>query len=101
MGMSVRESTFCRVRPFALILPILLCLFTLGRSQQLPAANYDESKVGTYSLPNPLVFNDGTPVESPAAWKNRRRAELLELFAANIYGHSPAPPNKLTYDLLD
>ena len=42
-------------------------------------SNYDESKVGRYTLPDPLVFADGKPVRDAAAWK-RRRAEILRLY---------------------
>src|SRR5690242_4790755 len=69
--------------------------------RQIPSTNYDESKVGSYTLPDPLVFNDGKPVRTAADWTKRRRAEVLELFAANIYGHNPAAPSKLRYKVFD
>ena len=40
-------------------------------------ANLDESKVPPYTLPDPLVCIDGTPVRDSAAWQNKRRPELL------------------------
>jgi len=40
------------------------------------------------SLPDPLVMQDGSLVNSPEAW-TKRRAELLELFRVNVYGRSP------------
>src|SRR5690606_23440994 len=49
-----------------------------GRSE----FNYDESKVPTHTLPDPLVGADGQRVASPAQWA-ARRAELLELFRDN------------------
>lgn len=51
--------------------------------------NYDETKVGTYTLPDPLRANDGTPVRDAADWRTRRRPELLELFAREVYGRTP------------
>src|SRR5271169_6524101 len=68
---------------------------------QNPSANYDESKVGSYTLPDPLVFNDGKPVRTPQDWSRRRRPEILELFAANVYGHSPQAPKELRYEVFD
>jgi len=68
---------------------------------ETPATNYDESKVGAYTLPDPLVFNDGTPVRTAEAWTTRRRGEILELFAANVYGHGPAAPASLRYKVFD
>jgi hypothetical protein len=65
---------------------------------QVDSANYDESKVGTYTLPDPLVFADGKPVRSATDWK-RRRIEILELFATNVYGHSPKPPAKTKFEI--
>ena len=50
----------------------------------------DETKVPPYALPDPLVFADGTPVRDAAAWRGRRRPELLEIFAREIYGRTPA-----------
>ncbi len=35
--------------------------------------NYDEAKVGTYSLPDPLVMNNGKPVMDAATWSKVRR----------------------------
>lgn len=52
--------------------------------------NYDEAKVGTYTLPDPLVFNDGSPVRDAAAWTAKRRPELLEHFAREMYGRTPS-----------
>jgi len=50
--------------------------------------NYDESKVPAYTLPDPLRFEDGTPVRSARDWP-RRRAEILALFERHVYGRIP------------
>src|SRR5438874_3174718 len=75
-------------------------LFCTGAAAQSPRANYEESKVGTYALPDPLRFNNGKPVRSPRDWK-RRRKEILELFATNVYGHSPKPPKGTRFDIFE
>jgi hypothetical protein len=51
--------------------------------------NYDESKVLPYTLPNPLLLGDGTPVRDAATWRAKRRPELLEIFAREVYGRTP------------
>ena len=51
-------------------------------------ANYDEDKVPDYTLPDPLIFEDGTEVENAAMWE-RRRAEILSLFESQVYGKMP------------
>ena len=58
-------------------------------------ANYDETKVPKYSLPNPLVMNDGTRVKSAEQWTNQRRSEVLTLFMKHAYGAMP-PAKKIT-----
>jgi hypothetical protein len=50
---------------------------------------YDESAVPAHILPDPLLFEDGTPIPSAGEWP-RRRGELLRLFADHFYGHAPA-----------
>lgn len=52
-------------------------------------ANYDESKVPVYTLPDPLIDNTGRPVTDSAHWRSTRRPELIDLFAAHIYGRTP------------
>ncbi|HZW29843.1 MAG TPA: hypothetical protein VFF52_03995, partial [Isosphaeraceae bacterium] len=42
-------------------------------------ANYDESKVGQYHLPDPLVTSGGRKVTTSAEWFQERRPELLRL----------------------
>ncbi len=51
--------------------------------------NFDESKVVPYTLPDPLICSDGTPVTSPELWTERRRQEILDLFATQMYGVMP------------
>ncbi len=54
------------------------------------AANSDESKASPYtSLPDPLIFNNGTKVTTPAQWEKRRK-EIKEDFDKEIYGRVPA-----------
>jgi hypothetical protein len=69
---------------------VALCLACLTlQAQDKPfVANYDEAKVGNYTLPDPLKMNDGTDVKTPLQWR-KRRAELLELFAREVYGRTP------------
>ncbi|HFB98769.1 MAG TPA: acetylxylan esterase, partial [Bryobacterales bacterium] len=33
--------------------------------------NYDESKVPKFTLPDPLVCEDGTPVRDPKTWREK------------------------------
>lgn len=44
------------------------------------------------SLPDPLETFDGTPVETPADWTERRRPELKQLFEHYVYGYRPPAP---------
>jgi hypothetical protein len=53
-----------------------------------PAPITDESMVPPYQLRDPLVCNDGTPVRSADTWHNKRRPELLQLFASEMYGRT-------------
>ncbi|GAA0554519.1 hypothetical protein FHS83_001756 [Rhizomicrobium palustre] len=52
-------------------------------------ANFDETKAGSYTLPDPLVAADGTAVKTPKDWWSKRRPEIAELFEREIYGRVP------------
>jgi len=56
--------------------------------QNANQANYDESKVGSYTLPDPLVTSNGTRITDRRAWRTRR-TELLKTFASQVYGRTP------------
>ena len=60
-------------------------------------ANYDESKVPEYTLPDPLVTADGQKVTDAKTWQETRRAEVLELFREHMYGWSPKRPERVSY----
>jgi hypothetical protein len=59
-------------------------------------SNYDEDKIRPYSLPDPLVFANGTRVRDATAWK-RRREELIQLYETDIFGRIPADAPKVTW----
>lgn len=63
--------------------------------------NYDEAKVGSYTLPDPLTMLDGTPVRTADDWVNRRRPEIVRLFEENQFGKTPGRPEKMTFDVFD
>ena len=68
---------------------------------QCPATtNCDESKVVSYTLPDPLVFQDGKPVKTAKDWK-KRREELIGLFQENQYGRNPAAPKGVKFEMFD
>ena len=50
--------------------------------------NYDEDKVPSYSLTDPLTFTDGRAVTQASDWLERR-AEILQLFETEVYGQTP------------
>jgi len=68
------------------VLMVQLALSTA--SSQTPGFNYDEAKVGAYTLPDPLVMADGKRVSNPRQWRQRRE-DILRLFETNEYGRTP------------
>ena len=63
--------------------------------------NYDESKVGTYTLPNPLIMADGKPVRDAKTWTAKRRPEILRLYEENQFGRAPGRPADMSFDVFD
>ncbi|MGO9259048.1 MAG: acetylxylan esterase [Bryobacteraceae bacterium] len=63
--------------------------------------NYDEAKVGNYTLPDPLTLADGKRVRDAKTWNEKRRPEIVRLFEENEYGRSPGRPKDMTFDVFD
>jgi len=68
-------------------------------AMQAPAANYDESKIPAYTLPDPLVLDNGGKVASAREWASVRRPELLARFATVEYGSTPTATLPVTVPL--
>jgi hypothetical protein len=69
-------------------------------SRNNPRANYHEAKVPPYTLPDPLVASDGSPVTKDS-WP-KRREELLELFCEHVYGRAPVGrPDSLSFKTIE
>ena len=78
------------------LVPALLANHVVQAQTPEPVYNYDETKVGTYTLPNALLSANGKPIKTHADWANRR-AELRQLFAENVYGQTPTKAVKLRF----
>lgn len=64
-------------------------------------ANYDEAKVGSVVLPP--IWNKpppSDPAETKKAWEPRR-AELLKLFADQMFGHAPPTAAKVAWKVVE
>jgi hypothetical protein len=63
--------------------------------------NYDESKVGTYTLPDPLKLNDGKPILNAKTWVEKRRPEIVTLFETQQYGIAPGRPADQSFEVTE
>ena len=72
------------------------------RSMDEIVADYvvDESKLKPYTLPDPLVCEDGAPVDNAFAWMTRRRPEILRIFMQEEYGFVPPRPQIMRFETL-
>jgi len=79
----------------------LLGILAWGFLPALPAGatNYDEAKVGDYTLPDPLVCQDGSRVTNAETWLAQRRPEILEAYRAEIFGRSPDAGTNTTFNV--
>ena len=104
MSMSTRYHLIA-----SLVLGLLISLGVIsGQQQTAPPAivagipvNYDEAKIGTYTLPDPLVLANGKPVPDAKSWYQKRRPEIVRLFEENQFGRSPGRPAEMTFDMFD
>ena len=66
-----------------------------------PSRNWDEAKVGSYTLPDMFALKDGGRVTSAEVWEKQRRAELLALFRSEVYGVAPPKPDDLSFRVVE
>jgi hypothetical protein len=61
--------------------------------------NYDETRVPALTLPDPLALR-GVAVRTRDTWPGRR-AEILDLFRAHVYGRRPGKPEALRFEVIE
>jgi hypothetical protein len=79
---------------------LLITLTAPALAQKKFVANYDETKIPQFTLPDALLFNDGTRVSKASDW-TKRRQEIVDLFANQVYGKAPARPAQLLSEVFD
>lgn len=72
----------------------------LRRAPTGHVSNYDEAKAGSYTLPDPLVLQNGQPVLNAETWFKQRRPELIRLYETEVYGRVPSSAPKLRFELI-
>jgi dienelactone hydrolase len=65
---------------------LLLALGALAVPSGQRTSISDEANVPAYTLPDPLLCQDGSAVTTAKQWRTRRRPELLRLFESEEYG---------------
>lgn len=68
----------------------------------LPAqeANYDESRVPDYVLPDLLTNETGSELNTARDWEKIRRPEVLDLFEQYVYGKVPEGDYRQSHEVL-
>ncbi|MDD4870747.1 MAG: acetylxylan esterase [Kiritimatiellae bacterium] len=61
----------------------------------------DAPDAPAYTLPDPLITNDGRKIATSGDWKKVRRPEVLELFRKHVYGRVPATQYQKTFKVVN
>jgi hypothetical protein len=77
-----------------------MLLMAFGSYGQERVVNYDESKVGDYSLPDILTTSDNQKINTAQEWENTRRPEIFSLFENEVYGQMPQDFDSMEWTLL-
>src|SRR5690606_17268325 len=65
---------------------VISIFFVAVSTMVLAQTNYDEAKVPTYTLPDPLLSESGKTIKKASQWEKQRRPEILSLFEQYVYG---------------
>lgn len=60
-------------------------------------AHFDPVPIQSYTLPEALICNDSTRVETAQQWLQKRRPEIYKIFQETIYGVTPPKFDSMTF----
>jgi len=63
--------------------------------------NYDQDKVGDYTLPDPLKLNNGKSVHDAKTWTAKRRPEIVAMYETQQFGRAPGRPAAESFEVTD
>jgi hypothetical protein len=63
--------------------------------------NYEEERVGSYTLPDVLTLQNGQKVKDAKTWTDKRRPELIKLFEEQQFGKMPSRPAGMSFHVFD
>jgi hypothetical protein len=87
-------------RKFIMLIMIISVLGIARSYAQITPENFEETNVRKYTLPDPLVMQNGAKVTDAADWTKNRRPEILELFKTNVFGNMPGKIADVSYKTL-
>jgi len=88
------KNIFTMKKTPLLLTAVIICFNIIPASAQKFVANYDESKVPEYTLPDPLTFIAGNKVRTKKDWE-KRGEEIFRIFENEVYGISPLWKGKI------
>lgn len=76
-------------------------LFALQTMNAQNIANYDESKVPEFDLPDPLTTFSNNKIRTSASWAEQRRPELIDFFESQVYGKVPGTADAIAFEVVE
>jgi len=101
MGVFIHKTGGVLMKGASFALGVLMAGVVLaGGRANFTEPNYDKSKIGPYTLEDPLSFADGRKLKSPDEWPARRQ-EIVSIFAKEMFGEEPPKPEALVVEKLE
>lgn len=77
-----------------------VALMPLAAQQPAFVPNYDEAQANPHPIPDVLTASDGSKITTKETWLAKRKPELLNLFATQVYGKTPTTTVPSRYEVL-
>jgi len=82
-----------------ILLTTCLLIVSFSHTMAQEKANYDESKVPDYNLPELLEMANGDAIKTINEWRYLRKPEIIKLFTDHVYGEIPQDFDAITYEI--
>lgn len=76
-------------------------IFALQTMNAQFVANYDESKVPEFDLPDPLTTFSKEQILTSSSWNELRRPELINFFESQVFGKVPGTFDGIAFEVVE